>query len=98
MRRWTQRQGECEQALGSKKHAPVKKSPIETTKLKPCMIIFREFVVNAVFCFGKLSTARKAFEFRARASAPGVDSLPFILKPNSCLLANFRPRICKDGV
>ena len=35
MRRWTQRQGECEQALGSKKHALVKKTPIQTTKLKP---------------------------------------------------------------
>ena len=33
MRRWTQRQGECEQALGSKKHALVKKTPIQTTKL-----------------------------------------------------------------
>jgi len=54
--------------------------------------------MNAGFCFGKLPTARKAFEFIARASAPGVDSLPFILKPNSCLLANFGPRICKDGV
>ena len=35
MRRWTQRQGECEQALGSKKHALVKKTPIQTTTLKP---------------------------------------------------------------
>jgi hypothetical protein len=62
------------------------------------MLKFREFAVNTGFCFGKLSTARKAFEFIARASALGVDSLPFILKPNSCLLADFGPRICKDGV
>ena len=59
---------------------------------------FGEFGVNAGFCFGKLFTARMAFEFIARASAHGVNGLPFILKPNSCLLADFGPRICKDGV
>jgi hypothetical protein len=64
----------------------------------PCMITFGEFVVNAGFCFGKLSTARPSFEHRARGSAYGVDNWPFIEKPNSCLLANFGPRICKDGV
>ena len=66
--------------------------------LRPCMLKFGEFGVNAGFCFGKLFTARMAFEFIARASAHGVNSLPFILKPNSCLLADFGPRICKDGV
>jgi hypothetical protein len=37
-------------------------------------------------------------EPRARGGAVGVDSEPFVIKPNSCLLANFGPRICKDGV
>ena len=37
MRRWTQRQGECEQALGSKKHALVKKTPSEMAKLQPAL-------------------------------------------------------------
>ena len=54
--------------------------------------------MNSEFCFGKLSTARPPFEFIARGRAFGVDNSPFVLKPNSCLLANFGPRICKDGV